>query len=110
MVYQPHRYSRTLELFDQFIDVLSQVDQLILLETYAAGEAPIEGALGIDLHNELCMKASTKVHFAESIAEVPLILEGIIDSGDLVITQGAGETAQLAHSLTERWHALRIEA
>ncbi len=38
MVYQPHRYSRTLELFDQFVDVLSQVDQLVLLETYAAGE------------------------------------------------------------------------
>ena len=110
MVYQPHRYSRTMELFDQFIDVLSQVDRLILLETYAAGETPIEGALGADLHKQLGLKTSLDVSFAESIEDVPAMLEDIIDSGDLVITQGAGETGQLARSLTERWHALRIEA
>ena len=56
MVYQPHRYTRTLELFDQFVDVLSQVDQLVLLETYAAGEERIEGATGADLYKQLGLK------------------------------------------------------
>ena len=109
MVYQPHRYSRTMELFDQFIDVLSQVDRLILLETYAAGEPPIEGALGVDLYKQLCLKTSLDVSFVESIEKVPELLEEIIYSGDLVVTQGAGETAQLASSLNERWQASRIE-
>ncbi len=110
MVYQPHRYSRTLELFDQFIDVLSLVDRLVLLETYAAGEKPIAGALGADLHRQLSLKTSVQVTFAEAIADVPEILDDLVEPGDLVITQGAGETAQLARSLTERWQDRRAKA
>lgn len=108
MVYQPHRYSRTLELFDQFVDVLSQVDQLVLLETYAAGEERIEGATGADLYKQLGLKTDVQVVFLSSIDEVPEALERILTPGDLLMTQGAGETAKLARTLTERWKSRRV--
>jgi UDP-N-acetylmuramate--alanine ligase len=108
MVYQPHRYSRTLELFDQFIDVLSQVDQLILLETYGAGEEKIEGATGADLDKHLGFKSDMRVLFLKSIDDVPEVLEKILMPGDLLLTQGAGETAKLAQILKHRWEGRRI--
>lgn len=108
MVYQPHRYSRTLELFDQFVDVLSQVDQLVLLETYAAGEERIEGATGADLYKQLGLKTDARVEFVSSIDEVPEVLERILTPGDLLMTQGAGETAKLARTLTELWESRRV--
>jgi UDP-N-acetylmuramate--alanine ligase len=108
MVYQPHRYTRTLELFDQFVDVLSQVDQLVLLETYAAGEERIEGATGVDLYKQLELKTEAQVVFVSAIDEVPKALEKILAPGDLLMTQGAGETAKLARTLTERWEGRRV--
>ncbi len=110
MVYQPHRFTRTLELFDQFVDVLSQVDRLILLDTYSAGEEPIEGATGEDLYRQLGLKTNLDITFAESMSDVPVLLEELIEPNDFVITQGAGETAQLAAALTERWQERRIES
>ena len=108
MVYQPHRYTRTLELFDQFVDVLSQVDQLMLLETYAAGEEKIEGASGADLYKQLGLKTEVQVMFVGTIDDVPKALEQILSPGDLLMTQGAGETAKLARTLTERWEGRRV--
>ena len=108
MVYQPHRYTRTLELFDQFVDVLSQVDQLVLLETYAAGEERIEGATGADLYKQLGLKTKAQVVFVGAIGEVPKALEQILAPGDFLMTQGAGETAKLARTLTERWEGRRV--
>jgi UDP-N-acetylmuramate--alanine ligase len=108
MVYQPHRYSRTLELFDQFVDVLSQVDQLVLLETYAAGEERVEGATGTDLYKQLELKTEAQVLFLSTIDEVPKALEQILVPGDFLMTQGAGETAKLARTLTERWKGRRV--
>jgi UDP-N-acetylmuramate--alanine ligase len=109
MVYQPHRYTRTLELFDQFVDVLSQVDQLVLLETYAAGEEIIEGATGADLYKQLGLKTEAQVVFVRTIDEVPKALEQILAPGDFLMTQGAGETAKLARTLTERWEDRRVQ-
>ncbi|MDA0789272.1 MAG: UDP-N-acetylmuramate--L-alanine ligase [Proteobacteria bacterium] len=103
MVYQPHRYSRTLELFDQFVDVLGTVDHLILLEVYGAGEAPIPGATGLDLSKKL-VRAGHRVDYVADIDEVPQLLDGILSEGDLILTQGAGRTAQLAQNLKARWH------
>lgn len=109
MVYQPHRYTRTMELFDQFVDVLGRVDQLLLLETYAAGEMPIEGAAGTDLYQQLKLRTDTPVSFVETIHEVPAVLESMVQAGDLVMTQGAGETANLARILTKRWAERRVQ-
>ncbi|MBT4494439.1 MAG: UDP-N-acetylmuramate--L-alanine ligase [Gammaproteobacteria bacterium] len=108
MVYQPHRYTRTLELFDQFVDALAQVDRLLLLDTYAAGEEPIAGAGGADLYKQLGLKTDLDVTFLESIDEVPGTLEEMVQPGDLVVTQGAGETATLARMLTDRWLDRRV--
>lgn len=109
MVYQPHRYSRTMELFDQFVDALAMVDKLVLLETYAAGEEPIAGASGADLHKQLQLRTSLDVSFVNSISEVPNVLDELVRPGDLVITQGAGETAKLAISLRDRWATRRLD-
>lgn len=105
MVYQPHRYSRTLELFDQFVDVLGQVDVLILLDVYAAGEAPIAGASGQDLLNAIKRESNIEVVFVESIDDVPAILDDLVTAGDFVLTQGAGQTTRLAKHLHAHWQA-----
>lgn len=96
MVYQPHRYTRTHELFDQFIDVLERVDYLILTDVYAAGEDVIPGATGKDIHQKLVMEGRVKVDYIERIEDVPEHLYQLIQAGDIVLTQGAGETAKLA--------------
>ena len=106
MVYQPHRYTRTLELFDQFIDVLAAVDYLILLDVYPAGEEKISGATGRDLYNKL--KQRSRVDYVAEVKDVPSHLNRILQSGDLLLTQGAGETAQLASELTLGWADRRV--
>ncbi len=103
MVYQPHRYTRTLELFDQFIEVLGRVDYLILTEVYAAGEAPIPGATGQELFNRISARGDCEVEFLDSIWDVPERLNDVCRAGDLVLTQGAGETAKLAAQLKSNW-------
>lgn len=108
MVYQPHRYSRTLELFDQFVDVLAKVDKLILLNTYAAGEEEIAGASGADLFKQLELTTSADVTFLESVTDVPDLLAQLVRAGDIVITQGAGETAKLAARLKDQWAERRV--
>lgn len=110
MVYQPHRFSRTLELFDQFIDVLSGVDHLILLEVYPAGEKPIAGATGEDVFKAISRRPDLEIEFIESIANVPARLDEIVRAGDVVLTQGAGETSKLALELRAQWANRRLES
>jgi UDP-N-acetylmuramate--alanine ligase len=109
MVYQPHRYTRTLELFDQFVDVLSAVDYLILLNVYPAGESPIKGASGKDLYKAIKRKGVEYVEYVENIEGVPPRLEEVMMAGDLLLTQGAGETGKLALSLRSLWANRRVE-
>ena len=108
MVYQPHRYTRTRELFMDFVDVLSQVDLLILTDVYAAGEDRITGATGADLYAAL--KDRTEVHFVEAMNEVSSLLPDWLSDGDLLVTQGAGETTRLARELSELWSNQEISA
>ncbi len=107
MVYQPHRYTRTLELFDQFVEVLSSVDYLILLEVYAAGEQPIAGTSGEDLLQAIRRKCDA-VEFLDTIDAVPSRLDEIVSANDFVLTQGAGETGRLAVQLTSHWQDRRL--
>ncbi len=109
MVYQPHRYTRTLEMFDQFVDVLSRVDHLILTEVYSAGEKKIAGATGKDIYQKLVMEDRVAVDYIDKIEDIPAHLSEIICPGDLVLTQGAGETAKLAQTLTSNWANRRVE-
>ena len=102
MIYQPHRYSRTNELFDQFVEVLKSVDVLLLTEVYAAGEAPIPGSTGLDLYERLRLEMGERVQWAESVTMAGDQVASIIGQGDVLLTQGAGETANLAAQLLDR--------
>lgn len=103
MIYQPHRYSRTHDLYEDFVDVLSKVDLLILLEVYSAGEQEISGADSRSLCGSIRQRGRVDPIYVERIEGVPAVLEDLINDGDIVITQGAGETAKLARNIAELW-------
>lgn len=99
MVYQPHRYTRTRDCFEDFADVLSSVDQLVLLEVYAAGEAPIPGADGRSLSRSIRTRGQVDPIFVEDINAVAEVIKSVVRPGDIVITQGAGSVGSLAKQL-----------
>lgn len=99
MIYQPHRYTRTRDLYEDFVSVLSQCDVLIVLEVYAAGENPIPGADGRSLTRSIRQRGQVEPLFVESIDEIPSLLGDILLPGDVVVTQGAGNITQLSHDL-----------
>lgn len=106
MIYQPHRYTRTRDLFEDFVEVLSSVDQLILLEVYSAGEAVISGADGRHLSRSIRTRGFVEPVFVETVEQVPDVLTNMIQPGDIVITQGAGNVGVLAATLDEVLTAL----
>lgn len=102
MVYQPHRYTRTRDLYEDFVEVLSQVDSLVLLEVYAAGEEPIAGADSRHLCRSIRNRGQIDPIFVEGIDGVPEVIKDIVQPGDIVITQGAGNVGLLAVELAKR--------
>ncbi|QGZ41293.1 UDP-N-acetylmuramate--L-alanine ligase [Pseudoduganella flava] len=90
LAFQPHRYTRTRDLLDDFARVLSQVDLLVLAEVYAAGEAPIVGADGRSLVRAIRARGKTEPVFVENIADVPDTIMNLVRDGDVVLTMGAG--------------------
>ncbi|MDO3388390.1 UDP-N-acetylmuramate--L-alanine ligase [Gilvimarinus sp. SDUM040013] len=102
MVYQPHRYSRTRDLFEDFVEVLSGVDALILLEVYSAGEEPVPGADGRNLCRSIRNRGLVDPIFVEGVDGVPGVIRDIVKAGDIVITQGAGNVGALAAELAKR--------
>ena len=101
MIYQPHRYSRTRDLYEDFVDVLSSVDQLILLEVYAAGEQIIPGADGRHLCRSIRTRGAVDPVFVQKIEDVARVVKTIVKPGDILITQGAGNVGSLAASLAK---------
>lgn len=99
MVFQPHRYSRTRDLLDDFAQVLQQVDVLIMLEVYSAGEKPIAGADGRALCRTIANRSQLKPIFVKEINQLPAVLATVIQDGDLVLTQGAGDVGKVAKQL-----------
>ncbi|WP_252179351.1 UDP-N-acetylmuramate--L-alanine ligase [Endozoicomonas sp. 4G] len=100
MVYQPHRYSRTRDLYEDFVEVLSQVDVLLLMEVYPAGEEPIPGADTRSLCRSIRQRGQLEPVFISSPEEVSTVLQGVVEDNDLVLTQGAGDIGALAVRLT----------
>ncbi|OHU90848.1 MULTISPECIES: UDP-N-acetylmuramate--L-alanine ligase [Pseudoalteromonas] len=98
MIYQPHRYTRTRDLYEDFVKVLSEVDQLILLDVYSAGEAPIVGADSKSLCRSLRQRGVEPIHVSDH-AELSTILAETLQDNDLVITQGAGNIGQIVKQL-----------
>ncbi|WP_251979068.1 UDP-N-acetylmuramate--L-alanine ligase [Salinicola avicenniae] len=99
MLYQPHRYTRTRDLYDEFVRVLSGVDTLLLLDVYSAGEAPIPGAEGRMLAGSIRQRGQVDPLFVEEKAALPGILARVLRPGDILITQGAGDIGGIAQRL-----------
>ncbi|GKX62986.1 UDP-N-acetylmuramate--L-alanine ligase [Pragia fontium] len=101
MIFQPHRYSRTRDLYDDFANVLSQVDVLFMLDVYPAGEAPIPGADSRSLCRTIRGRSKLDPIFVSDVDALPAMLEQVLQSGDLVLTQGAGNIGRVARRLAE---------
>lgn len=101
MIFQPHRYTRTRDLYEDFAEVLSKVDVLILLDVYAAGEDPIPGADSRSLCRSIRQRGQLDPVFVATPAEVPAVLAELLAEGDLVLTQGAGNVGALARTLAD---------
>jgi UDP-N-acetylmuramate--alanine ligase len=97
--FQPHRYSRTLALLDDFAQVLSTVDALVLTSVYSAGETPLAGADGKALARAVRVRGAVEPIFVEDLAELPSVLAPILRADDVVLTLGAGSIGALAPTL-----------
>ncbi len=102
LVFQPHRYTRTRDLFDDFTQVLNEVDVVVLLEVYAANESAIAGADGRALCRSLRVRGKLDPIFVEDIDELPRILNDLLCDGDLLLTLGAGSIGAAAAALPAR--------
>jgi len=101
VIFQPHRYSRTRDLFEDFVQVLSTIDVLILLDIYPAGELPIVGAEGKDLCRAIRVRGQTDPIFVQNMDNLLTILTGIVKADDVILTLGAGSVGQLATQLSQ---------
>ena len=99
LVFQPHRYTRTRDLLDDFASVLSEADVLLVLEVYAAGEDPIAGADGRAIARAVRSRAGVEPVFVESLQEIVPVLEGLLADGDLLLTMGAGDIGAFSTEL-----------
>jgi UDP-N-acetylmuramate--alanine ligase len=95
LAFQPHRYTRTRDCFEDFVKVLSTTDVLLLAEVYAAGEAPIVAADSRSLARALRVAGKVEPIFVETIDEFPAALHDVVRDGDVVITMGAGSIGQV---------------
>ena len=99
LAFQPHRYTRTRDLLDDFAKVLSTADALLVSEVYAAGEAPIAGADGRAICRAIRTRGQIEPVFVEKVEELSKALAGVIRDGDVVVTMGAGHINAVSHAL-----------
>lgn len=101
MVYQPHRYTRTRDLYEDFAKVLSQVDVLLILEVYAAGEEPIAGADSRNLCRTIRLRGKLDPIFVEPSESLYGLLADVLQGQDLLLTQGAGDIGAMVKVLAQ---------
>ncbi len=101
LAFQPHRYTRTRDLFEDFVKVLSSVDVLLLADVYPAGEQPIPAADGRSLAHALRVVGKTELIFVENITEMAESVLQAARAGDVVMTMGAGSIANVPAQLQE---------
>jgi UDP-N-acetylmuramate--alanine ligase len=99
MVYQPHRYSRTSDLYDDFVQVLSDANVLLLMEVYPAGEAPIPGADSRNLCRSIRQRGQLDPIYIERGIELAPLVKPLLRAGDILLCQGAGDIGGLAPQL-----------
>ncbi|GHE22541.1 UDP-N-acetylmuramate--L-alanine ligase [Halomonas urumqiensis] len=107
MIYQPHRYSRTRDLYEDFVRVLAGVDTLLLLDVYSAGETPIPGAEGRTLAGSIRQRGEVDPIFVQDKSELPALLSRVLRADDILITQGAGDVGGISLRLSES--ALKLD-
>ena len=100
-MFQPHRYSRTKELFDEFIDALSNVDQVLLGEIYPAGETPIEGINSLNIVNGLKNKGDINIKLLKSLNDAIPILNNLLGDDEILLCMGAGDIGKFVTDLTD---------
>ncbi len=103
LVFQPHRFTRTRDLLDDFGRVLGECDVLLVTEVYAAGEAPIAGADGRAICRAVRSRGLIEPVFVEHVEELAEALRGVLRDGDVVLTMGAGNIGAVAHELKARF-------
>ena len=101
LAFQPHRYTRTRDLFEDFVRVLSTADALLLAEVYPAGEAPIVAADGRSLARAVRVAGKVEPVFVEEIGEMPAAIRRTAAAGDVVLTMGAGSIGGVASALIQ---------
>jgi len=101
LAFQPHRYTRTRDLLDDFASVLSTADVLVVLEVYAAGEDPIAGADGRAIARAVRSRGGVEPVFVESMQDLVAVLESVVEEGDLLLTMGAGDIGAFSATLPE---------
>lgn len=106
LVFQPHRYTRTRDLFEDFVQVLSGVDVLVLLEVYTAGESFISGADGRALSRAIRLRGQVDPVFVGNSDELAKILSAMVDGEDVLMTMGAGNVGQIAARLPQQLRSL----
>jgi UDP-N-acetylmuramate--alanine ligase len=99
LAFQPHRYTRTRDLLEEFGKVLAAADVLLVTEVYPAGETPIPGADGGAICRAVRRSAALAPHFIEKVERLGESLKGVIQDGDVVVTMGAGNISVICHGL-----------
>ena len=102
LAFQPHRYTRTRDLFEDFVRVISAADAVVLAEVYAAGEAPILAADGRALTRALRVAGKVEPVFVEDIQEMPETLLRQLHDGDVLIVMGAGSISAVPGKLAKQ--------
>ena len=101
LAFQPHRFTRTRDLIDDFGKALSGADVLCVTEVYAAGEAPIAGADGRAICRAVRSRGLLEPLFVEKVEELAEALKDVIQDGDVILAMGAGNISAVAHALPE---------
>jgi len=101
LAFQPHRYTRTRDCFEDFVRVLSTVDALVLTDVYSAGEAPIVAADGRALARAVRVAGKVEPVFVDTVDELPQALATVVQNGDVVITMGAGSIGGVPAQLVQ---------
>lgn len=106
VAFQPHRYTRTRDVFEDFVKVLSTADVLLLTEVYSAGESPIVAADGKSLVRAIRVQGKVEPIFVETVEELPAAILSIVQDGDVVLVMGAGSVGSVAQNFASSLHDL----
>ena len=103
MIFQPHRFSRTAQLFDDFVNVLKKVNSLILLDIYSASEKPIKGIDSRTIVETIKQEGRKDIYYVKNHNDVVDLLDNIEKDFDILITQGAGSVSGVCELIKDKW-------